>query len=183
MYVYVYLSIYLSISISIYPSIYLSIYLYIHAHTYVYTYTHIYTLRCTQTCASQNRCVLGTCPVRDSTEDSKRGGSWPFHDIVITNIGWPIHDILSRLCFCARINHPFIASPTCIAHTVAILLQYYCAIFDPLPTPRFHVIHPTILLMTISCKGQNIVWCIAYTGRGRWGGGRILRNTHELELQ
>jgi len=27
--------------------------------------------------------------------------------------------------------------PTCIAHTVAMLLQYYCAIFDPPPTPRF----------------------------------------------
>jgi len=67
----------------------------------------------------------------------------------------PIHDILSRVCFCARINHPFIAPPTCIAHTVAILLQYYCAIFDPLPTPCFHVIHPTILLITISCKGQH----------------------------
>ena len=28
-------------------------------------------------------------------------------------------------------------APTCIAHTVAILLQYDCAIFDPTPNPVF----------------------------------------------
>jgi len=66
---------------------------------------------------------------------------------------WPLQDILSRLGFCARINHPLIAPPTCIAHTVAILLQCDCAIFDPLPTPRFHAIHYTIVCIAISCQG------------------------------
>jgi len=37
---------------------------------------------------------------------------------------WPLKDILSLLGFGARINHLFIASPTCIAHTVAVSLQY-----------------------------------------------------------
>ena len=43
--------------------------------------------------------------------------------------------------------------PTCIAHTVAILFHYYCTIFNPLPTPRFHAIHHTILCIAISCEG------------------------------
>jgi len=66
---------------------------------------------------------------------------------------WPSPDILSRLGFCARINHPFIAPPACIAHTVTLLLQNHCAIFDPSPTPRFYAIHHTILCIAISCKG------------------------------
>ena len=41
--------------------------------------------------------------------------------------------------------------PTCIAHTVAILLRYYCAIFDPPPDPLFvchtpyHIVHRNIV--------------------------------------
>jgi len=83
---------------------------------------------------------------------------------------WPLHDILLRLCFCARINHPFIAPPTCIAHTVAILLQYYRATFHPLPTPRFHVMHHRILCIAISCKGQHqseVVMCACRPRRAR----------------
>jgi len=34
---------------------------------------------------------------------------------------WPLQDILSLIGFCARIDHPFIAPPTCVAHTVARL--------------------------------------------------------------
>jgi len=44
--------------------------------------------------------------------------------------------------------------PTCIAHTIAILLHIYCAIYDALPTPLLYAIHHTILVMAISCKGQ-----------------------------
>jgi len=42
---------------------------------------------------------------------------------------------------------------TCIVHTVAILLQYYCAIFEPPSTSLWYVIHHTILCIAISCKG------------------------------
>ena len=34
---------------------------------------------------------------------------------------WPLPDIVLPRGFCARIDHPFIAFATCIAHTVAIL--------------------------------------------------------------
>ena len=43
---------------------------------------------------------------------------------------WPLHDIVLLRSFCARINHPFIAPPTCIARTIAMLLHVYRAIYD-----------------------------------------------------
>ena len=62
-------------------------------------------------------------------------------------------DILSLIGCCARINDHCITPPTCIAHTVAIRLHSYCTVCNPLPTPRFHAIHHTILCIAISCKG------------------------------
>jgi len=46
--------------------------------------------------------------------------------------------------------------PPCIAHTVAILLHDHCAMYAPPPhrPPLLYAIHHTILVMTISCKGQ-----------------------------
>jgi len=44
---------------------------------------------------------------------------------------------------------------TCIAHTIAVLLHDYCAIYDTPPTPLVYAIHHTILVMAISCKGQR----------------------------
>jgi len=44
--------------------------------------------------------------------------------------------------------------PTCNAHTVAIVLHYYCARYASPPTPREYAIHHTILVMAILCKGQ-----------------------------
>ena len=49
---------------------------------------------------------------------------------------WPLQDILSLIGCCARVNYHCIAPPTCIVHTVAIPLHYYCTIFNPLPTPH-----------------------------------------------
>jgi len=46
--------------------------------------------------------------------------------------------------------------PTCIARTIAILLHVYCARYDDPPTPPLYAIHYTILVMTISCKGQSV---------------------------
>ena len=60
-----------------------------------------------------------------------------------------------------ELNHPFIAPPTCIAHTATILLPYYCAIFASLPTAHFHAIHHTILCITISCKGEVVCVCLS----------------------
>jgi len=44
--------------------------------------------------------------------------------------------------------------PACIAHTVAILLHDYSAIYDPPSNSLWYAIHHTILVITISCKGQ-----------------------------
>ena len=63
----------------------------------------------------------------------------------------------TRYCFTLR---PFVhesiiivlPTPTCIAHTVAILLLYHCAIFEPPPTPHVYAIHHTILCIAIACK-------------------------------
>jgi len=40
------------------------------------------------------------------------------------------------------------------AHTIAMLLHDYCAIYAPLPTSLVYAIHHTILVVAISCKGQ-----------------------------
>jgi len=69
---------------------------------------------------------------------------------------WPLQDILSLLGFCARINHPFIAPPTCIAHTVAIRLRCYCAIFAPLPTPHFHAIRIQYCALQYGVKAKAL---------------------------
>jgi len=44
--------------------------------------------------------------------------------------------------------------PTCNAYSIAIRVHNVCAIYDPPPTPLVYAIHDTILVMTISCKGQ-----------------------------
>ena len=68
---------------------------------------------------------------------------------------WPLQDIVSLLVDCARVNRPFIFRPACIAHSVAILLHDYWAIYDPAPaSPLLYFIYNTLLLITISCKGQ-----------------------------
>jgi len=67
-------------------------------------------------------------------------------------VSWPLQEIVLPRGPCPRIKPPFIAPPpTCIAHTVTILLQYYCVIFAR--PPRLCVIHHTILYIAISCKG------------------------------
>jgi len=66
---------------------------------------------------------------------------------------WPIQEILSLVCVCARINHPFITPPISVAHTTALLLHDFFAIYDPPQTLPLYAIHHTILVMTISCKG------------------------------
>jgi len=49
--------------------------------------------------------------------------------------------------------------PTCISHTVAILVHDYWAADDPPPDPPcVRHIHHTLLAITISCKGQSVPW-------------------------
>jgi len=67
----------------------------------------------------------------------------------------PVQDILSLVFVGARINHPFITPPICIAHTTAILLHDVCAMQELFPTLPLYAIHHTLLVMTISCKCQT----------------------------
>jgi len=48
-------------------------------------------------------------------------------------------------------------APTCIAHPGAILFHDCWAVYDPPPTSRLYIIHRTILVITISCKGQGFL--------------------------
>jgi len=61
---------------------------------------------------------------------------------------------LLRGC-CARINHPLIPSTP---PALTTMVQYYCAIIGQdtilLPTSRLYALQHTILVITISCKGQ-----------------------------
>ena len=57
---------------------------------------------------------------------------------------------------------PLFLTPTCIAHTIAILLHDVCAVYDPPPTPLCYAIHHTILILAISCKGQQVGSRLAY---------------------
>ena len=43
--------------------------------------------------------------------------------------------------------------PTCISHTVAILLHDYWALYRTSSNPLLYAIHHTRLVITISCKG------------------------------
>jgi len=58
----------------------------------------------------------------------------------------------------------FLHPPTCIAHTIALLLHDYCAIYAPPQTPRLYAIHHMILVGAISYKGQ-----VMYRGEGGLG--------------
>jgi len=63
--------------------------------------------------------------------------------------------------------------PTCIARTIAILLQVDRAIYDAPPTPLFYAIHHTILVMTISCTCQaaghlELMWVRTKTKQTLW---------------
>jgi len=55
---------------------------------------------------------------------------------------------------------------TCNAHTSAVLVHDYCAIYDSLPNPLSYSIHHTILVMAISCKGQGAPQCATARWRG-----------------
>jgi len=68
---------------------------------------------------------------------------------------WPLQDIILRLVVCARINRSFIIParlhcPHCF--------KYYCTTIGqhttPPPTLLVYDMHHTILVITISCKGQ-----------------------------
>ena len=130
-YIYVYVCIYIYIARGLTKYIYLYIYIHIYIHTYKYIYIHIHIHTYIYVYVYIYIARGFACRV------------WLGLDQIFFHV----------LGFCARINPPFMPPPACIAHMVAILWQYYCAIFDPPPTPRVYAIHHTILCIAISCKG------------------------------
>jgi len=66
----------------------------------------------------------------------------------------------TRYAFTSRLlctNQPSFYCPSRLhrphgCNTIAI---HYCAIVDPLPSPRFHAVHHTIVFIARSCKGQD----------------------------
>jgi len=67
---------------------------------------------------------------------------------------WPLQDIRSHQSCLALVNHPGIAPPICIAHTIAIRLHDVCAVYEPPSAFLSYAIHHTIWATAISCKGQ-----------------------------
>ena len=72
------------------------------------------------------------------------------------NVGWPSQDIRLRQRFCEQVNHPFIAPPTCNAHTVAMVLHDYCARYAPPLTLLLYAIHHSLCAMAILFKGKDV---------------------------
>ena len=69
-----------------------------------------------------------------------------------TDAALGLHKIL--FYFKAFVHESIILSlppPTRIVRTIAILLHVDCAIYDAPTTPLLYGIHPTILVMAISC--------------------------------
>ena len=80
--------------------------------------------------------------------------------------------------FGAFVHEPIVLSffpPTCIGHTVAILLHDYWAIYDPPSTPLLYALHRTILVITISCRGLAATQYQDRNEQGQRGGGRHAR--------
>ena len=92
--------------------------------------------------------------------------------------------MVSLIGFCALINYQCIAPPPCIAHTVATLLHHYCTILNPLPTPRFHAIHYTIVHCNLLERRFGLYTTLRlpkvhgmYCNSGWSGGNTVLSNS------
>jgi len=112
-----------------------------HAHTRTHTHAHAHTRARTHT---HTHTYLGHAHTRTYAHTYIYRARTHVHTHIHRYLGvrracaLALTRYSSRLDFCARINHPCIAPPpTYIAHTVAIRLQSYCAIFDPPPSPPF----------------------------------------------
>jgi len=82
-----------------------------------------------------------------------------------SRLTWSSFDVLAftRYCFTSRLlcesESSLSCLPICIAHTIAIRLHGYCAIYDPPPTTLVYAIHHTKSVLAISCKGQMLYPC------------------------
>ena len=131
--------------IYIFTHISIYIYIYKHIHVYIHTYVHIY-IYMKKTCLPT--CLRNACPTIGSSRTQIRT-----LDGRITTC-WPLQEILYFESFVHESNLFSILPPTCIVYTIAILLQDCCAVYNLPSTSPFYAIQHTILVITISCKGQ-----------------------------
>ena len=69
---------------------------------------------------------------------------------------WPLQDIVLLQSLIVGVRHHFIAPlPPRNAYHIAIPLHAHCEIYAPPPTLPLYAMHHTILVMTMSCKGQD----------------------------
>jgi len=100
---------------------------YVYIHTYIYTYIYIGLTRDWLT------------------------RPWPTGEPLLA---LTIDCFISKL-YCGSPSSLYSHPPTCKAYPIAILLHAHCAIYAPPPTPLVYAIHNTLLVMAISCKGQE----------------------------
>ena len=62
---------------------------------------------------------------------------------------WPLQDIVLLLVVCARVNHHYILP-------ARLHCSHFCNTNDSPSTSLWYAIHHTILVITISCKGQPL---------------------------
>jgi len=72
-----------------------------------------------------------------------------------------ISQVITRYCFtsklyCGSLSPVYCPPPPSNAYPIAKLPYAYCAIYAPPSTLPLYAIHHTILVMTVSCKGQNL---------------------------
>ena len=73
-------------------------------------------------------------------------------------VGFGLHKIFVSVEPCVyESNLLSFPAPTCIAHPGVILVHGYWAVHPPPSDLPFYAIHHTILVITISCKGQGYI--------------------------
>jgi len=100
-----------------------------------------------------HRAWRGRCPCPSCSPEEKQTPSW-------SNVTlWRLYISLYKILFHVKalLWERIILSlppPTCKAYPIAILLNDYCAIYNPPTTPLVYAIPHTILAIAISCKGH-----------------------------
>ena len=150
-YTYTQNSISISVSITITISIAISLYQYNDIYTYIYIY--IYEQRRPWVTVRSALLLKGVRTVVCCKSQEENSGRERDKAQLRQNLAFTIYSFTSKL-LCT--NQPSFPPPRPPA--LPILVQYECPIIGqyttPLPTSRLYAIHNTILVITISCKGQ-----------------------------
>ena len=158
--------------------------MYKHICTYIHTYIYIciYIERlylCVRTramlcCWRGDTARAASCCALSATAILLCRGRTPFTNLnTLSRVSFQVRTsarslACTRYCFtsklyCGSQSSVYCPSPTCKAYPIAILLHDHCAMYAPPLTPPFYVIHHTILVIPISCKGQPAGLCRSQT--------------------